>query len=280
MSARPHAKVTPVRHNGFPAADWIASARGQYRAFADQEVIRVRTIVFSDVHGEPAVIRRVVEHSDYQPGVDRLIFAGDAIEVGRDSWGCLELLDELGAEFVVGNHEYSVWDGTPIENECLDLHVHAAVSRHIDEGLWLLAASAEGVLITHAGVSHAFASNLGWGIDGDVEGLVAALNVGFAAAVQLGPGRSTSDVIGQEGPLWYRPSGHPRPLSETVQVAGHTPPEILTGADPAGEWAALGLHLIDPFVRRWGQGRGYGPPIPLRYAVIEDGTVSVVEDGI
>lgn len=240
----------------------------------------MRTIVFSDVHGEPAVIRRVVEHSAYRPGVDRLIFAGDAVEVGRDSWGCLELLDELDVEFLIGNHDYSVWDGTPIEDECLDLHVHAAITRRIDAGQWLLAASADGVLITHAGVSQAFAANLGAGAEGDAEVLAAALNVGFAAAVQMGPGRSTSNVVGEGGPLWYRPSAHARPLTSPVQVAGHTPPEILAGGNPAHVWAAAGLHLIDPFVRRWGQARGYAQPVPMRYAVIEDGRVSVIEDGV
>ena len=49
----------------------------------------MRTIVFSDVHGEPAIIHRVLEHSGYDPDVDRLLFAGDAIDIGRDSWGCL-----------------------------------------------------------------------------------------------------------------------------------------------------------------------------------------------
>lgn len=49
----------------------------------------MRTIVFSDVHGEPAIIHRVLDHSHYSPQSDRLVFAGDAVEVGRDSWGCL-----------------------------------------------------------------------------------------------------------------------------------------------------------------------------------------------
>jgi hypothetical protein len=77
----------------------------------------MRTLVFSDVHGEPAIITTVVEHSGYDPRTDRLIFAGDAIEVGRDSPGCLELLDELGAECLVGNHEFGVFTGWPIESE-------------------------------------------------------------------------------------------------------------------------------------------------------------------
>ncbi len=49
----------------------------------------MRTIVFSDIHGEPAIIDRVLEHSGYRPDVDHLLFAGDAIDIGRDSWGCL-----------------------------------------------------------------------------------------------------------------------------------------------------------------------------------------------
>ena len=71
----------------------------------------MRTIVFSDVHGEPELIRRVLDHSAYRPGDDRLIFAGDAIEVGRDSAGCLDLLAEIGAECLVGNHEYAAFVG-------------------------------------------------------------------------------------------------------------------------------------------------------------------------
>jgi len=51
----------------------------------------MRTIIFSDVHGEPSIIAAVVQHSNYRPGIDRLIFAGDAIEIGRDSLGCLQL---------------------------------------------------------------------------------------------------------------------------------------------------------------------------------------------
>jgi hypothetical protein len=44
---------------------------------------------FIRVHGETAIIQRVLEHSEYDSDTDRLVFAGDAIEVGHDSWGCL-----------------------------------------------------------------------------------------------------------------------------------------------------------------------------------------------
>jgi hypothetical protein len=45
----------------------------------------MRTIVFSDVHGEPDVIRGVVAHSGYVAGDDRLIFADGARRVGVSS---------------------------------------------------------------------------------------------------------------------------------------------------------------------------------------------------
>lgn len=238
----------------------------------------MRTIVFSDVHGEPAIIRRVIEHSGYRPDADRLIFAGDAIEVGRDSWGCLELLDELDVEYLVGNHEFAVWDGRPIEAEALDLHVQSAVTHRIDSGEWLLAASADDVLITHAGVCDALADDLHSEAGDDVERLVAALNDEFSAAVRMGPGSATEGVVHEAGPLWYRPSEYLPPLSGVIQVAGHTPPEILHGDDAAHAWASRGVYLIDPFVRRWAGRRGYGLPIPLRYAVIEGSAVDVIED--
>ena len=241
----------------------------------------MRTIVFSDVHGEPSIIRGVVEHSGYRPGADRLIFAGDAIEVGSDSWGCLELLDELDVEFLVGNHEYAAWEGCPIELDSLsrlDVRVQSVVTRHIDAGDWMLAAHADGVLITHAGVGNGFAADLE-SAGGDVGLLADALNAEFAGAVAMGPGVAAEDVIQEDGPLWFRPGSRPPPLSGVAQVAGHTPPEIMRCHDPAQAWAARGLYLIDPFVRRWLARLRYGAPVPVRYAVIEDGAVSVIEDG-
>ncbi len=241
----------------------------------------MRTIVFSDVHGEPSIIRGVVEHSGYRPGSDRLIFAGDAIEVGSDSWGCLELLDELDIEFLVGNHEYAAWEGCPIELDSLnrlDVRVQSVVTRHIDAGDWMLAAHADGVLITHAGVGNGFAADLE-SAGGDVGLLADALNAEFAGAVAMGPGVAVEGVIQEDGPLWFRPGSRPPPLSGVAQVAGHTPPEIMRCHDPARAWAARGLYLIDPFVRRWLARLRYGAPVPVRYAVIEDGEVSVIEDG-
>jgi len=238
-----------------------------------------RTIVFSDAHGEPAIIRSVVEHSGYDPECDRLVFAGDAVEVGRDSWGCLQLLDELGAECLVGNHEYSVFVGWDLEGAPVESRVHDAVCELITSGAWNLAAVADGVLITHAGVADGFAEDFEVAGGGAVDRFVDALNEEFAGAVELGP-MATEGVIDVDGPLWYRPSDDAPPLPDVVQVAGHTPPELFRRMGRVlDSTRAAGMHFVDPWVRGW-QMRAYTEPTPVRYAVIENGTVTLVEQGV
>lgn len=231
----------------------------------------MRTIVFSDVHGEPDIISAVVAHSGFGPGVDRLVFAGDAIEVGRDSLRCLDLLDELGAECLVGNHEWAAFTGRPIEGSRLDPALVGRVKEAITSGRWRLAAAAGGVLITHAGVGQRFSLQGGSG-DGNAAELVAqVLNDEFDAAVASGSRRrKASGVVGYEGPLWWRPGYDDDPLAGVTQVAGHTPLEILDQTDSAAHWAERGVYLIDPYVRGW-RLRGFAPPTPVRYAVVEGG---------
>jgi len=241
----------------------------------------MRTIVFSDAHGEPSVIEAVLAHSRFRHGIDRLIFAGDAIEVGNDSWRCLELLDELGAEVLVGNHEFAAWEGFPLEYdglERMDPHVLSRVMQRINAGDWLLAAHADDVLVTHAGVCESFALDFASAARGDVARFVSALNEEFAGAVEAGPGVTTEGVIREDGPLWYRPRDAVPPLRGVTQVAGHTPPEILAGPDPARYWGSRGIHLIDPNVRRWIARLRCGARPPVRHALVEDGTVTVVEE--
>lgn len=236
----------------------------------------MRTIVFSDVHGEPDIIRGVVEHSGYVAGDDRLVFAGDAIDIGRDSAGCLALLDELGAEFLVGNHEWGAfidWGFEPLAPE-----VEEAVNRHIMAGDWPLAAEADGVLITHAGIAATWAAVFAAVGGGEVARFVKALNAGFRDAVELGM-LAAGGVVADDGPLWWRPRGREAVgLPGVVQVCGHTPPEIMAGWSPHELVGWHGLYLVDPWVRGW-EKRGFGPPTPVRYAVIEIGDVRVVDAG-
>ena len=236
----------------------------------------MRTIVFSDVHGEPDIIHGVVEHSGYVAGEDRLIFAGDAIDIGRDSAGCLKLFDELGAEFLVGNHEWGAfidWGFEPLAPE-----VDAAVTKHISDGDWPLAAQADGVLITHAGVSAEWADVFDEVAEGDVARFVDALNLGFRGAVELGM-FAAQGVIGDDGPLWWRPPCRDGVgLPGVAQVCGHTPREIMDEWEPAEPLGTAGLYLVDPWVRGW-EKRGFAAPTPVRYAVIEGGGVRVIDVG-
>ena len=236
----------------------------------------MRTIVLSDVHGEPDIIRGVVEHSGYVADDDRLVFAGDAIDIGRDSAGCLALLDDLGAEFLVGNHEWGAfidWGFEPLAPE-----VEEAVTRHIKAGDWPLAAEADGVLITHAGISATWAGVYAAAARGEVVRFVDALNAGFRGAVALGM-LAAEGVVADDGPLWWRPCGREAVgLPGVVQVCGHTPPEILAAWDPDEPVGEHGLYLVDPWVREW-EKRDFCPPTPVRYAVIEGGAVRVVDAG-
>jgi hypothetical protein len=233
----------------------------------------MRTLVFSDVHGEPAIITAVVEHSGFDPRTDRLIFAGDAVEVGRDSLGCLELLDELGAECLVGNHEFGVFTGWPIESEPIEPGVLRRVSDDLASGRWHLAAEADGVLITHAGLGDGFLAD--FESAGSAASLAERLNTEFARAIEAGE-LAGGRVVDTEGPLWWRPGMGGEPLPGLTQVIGHTPVEVMHQPGAAELWAARGIYLIDPWVRGWRQ-RGFEPPVPVRYAVIEDGSVRVVE---
>jgi hypothetical protein len=234
----------------------------------------MRTIVFSDVHGEPDVIRSVVAHSGFKAGADRLVFAGDAIEVGRDSEGALDLLEELGAEFLVGNHEYALFVDGPLEYEQLGAEAEATVLDRIGSGEWALVSEAGGVLITHAGLSQSFAEQFAAvTAQGTVADFAAHLNEEFREAI--GSRDLVLDgVCGRGGPLWYRPRGGVAPLRGVMQVAGHTPVSLLHAQGEAERLADAGMHLIDPHVRRW-RALGFPPPPPLRYAVIEGGAVRV-----
>jgi len=234
----------------------------------------MRTIVFSDVHGEPDVIRATLAHSGFDPKRDRLIFAGDAIEVGRDSAAALALLDEVGAEFLVGNHEYAVFVGEQLEAQYLDEAVERAVADRILRGEWNLAAESQGVLVTHAGVSAYFTDEFEVAMArGTVADFAEWLNRQFHKGI-AGRLMTFEGVFDGAGPLWFRPREGVAPLRGVTQVAGHTPVALL-GDDEASRLAAQGFHLVDPHVRRW-RAQGFPPPVPYRYAVIEDGAVRVV----
>ncbi|KYF82130.1 hypothetical protein BE11_13780 [Sorangium cellulosum] len=63
-----------------------------------------RTIIIGDVHGCRDELARLIEHVGFASG-DRVVMVGDMIVRGPDPCGTLDLLRELGAISVRGNHE-------------------------------------------------------------------------------------------------------------------------------------------------------------------------------
>lgn len=67
-----------------------------------------RLIVIGDIHGMRSDLERLLAKLDFDSTHDHLICAGDMISKGPDSIGVLELLMQLGASAVRGNHEDGV----------------------------------------------------------------------------------------------------------------------------------------------------------------------------
>lgn len=67
-----------------------------------------RLIVIGDIHGMKSDLERLLAKLDFDSTRDHLVCAGDMISKGPDSTGVLELLMQLGASAVRGNHEDGV----------------------------------------------------------------------------------------------------------------------------------------------------------------------------
>jgi serine/threonine protein phosphatase 1 len=70
-----------------------------------------RTLIIGDVHGHYTELMRALEHADYDPASDRLVFLGDYINRGEESREVLDFVVHLEAAepgrhvFLRGNHE-------------------------------------------------------------------------------------------------------------------------------------------------------------------------------
>ena len=71
----------------------------------------MRTIIIGDIHGCSNAFSRLLEALRPDPGQDRLILLGDLFDRGPDSWGVLQRVKTLAADFgdrftlLRGNHE-------------------------------------------------------------------------------------------------------------------------------------------------------------------------------
>jgi len=235
------------------------------------------TLVLSDAHGYPELICNALQASGCGTGFgpERIVFAGDVVDRGDRPRECLKLLEGAGAEMLWGNHDVAV---------LLDRFVYPCsgesrgfrdeFTERYRSGAWRLATCVEGVLITHAGISADYAPL--WEECGrDPERMATRLNSEFRAVVDylLTSGRKDlhPPVLGNFGPLWFRPPNESRELllQGAVQVVGHTPCRL---PGVVAEVQQAGYYLVDPDVL------GGLPPDErdrYRYALIEDGEVSV-----
>ena len=135
---------------------------------ADQEAAREDarqpttpfTLVVSDVHAFPEFLENAVRRSGFRAGVDHLVFAGDLLDRGGRPGACLERLDELGAEMLIGDHDHATMLGYFIgEQSPASRDYRRSLLRRFSSGALSLVTHVDGVLISHAGLSRTFASD-------------------------------------------------------------------------------------------------------------------------
>jgi len=189
-----------------------------------------RTIVLSDAYGYPQMIAAALAHARFEPGVDRLVYAGDFLDRGDRPEECLSLLEDAGAEILWGNHEVAVLLDQPIFPQGRQSPgFRERFRQRFEAGARRLVTCVGDVLVSHAGVSAEY--NRDFALVGfSPEALAARINKELREAV----GRGLADewlgepcrVLGERGPLWLRldwegPEGM---LAGITRVAGHTAP--------------------------------------------------------
>lgn len=95
----------------------------------------IATIVLSDAHAYPRLVRNALAYAGHTAGEDRLIFAGEFADRGRDGRECLELIETSGAEVLWGSVDFVA----SVERVCRHLWSHHAHGQEeaekIDAGL-------------------------------------------------------------------------------------------------------------------------------------------------
>jgi hypothetical protein len=219
----------------------------------------MRAIVISDAHGQPHLIKNALEHSSYDKDEDRLIFAGDFLDIGNQPDKCLDILTENNAEMLWGNHEVAILLGKQVTpQDTVSWEYQAMFHKYAENGTWKVATTHEDVLITHAGVSQVYTGLLGGYEEMGAQYVAHTFNMRFGCMLET---REVElDFWADDSPLWFRP-GLLAPLPGVVQVAGHTPAERL----PKYE----NYYSVDPYSRyNFNKDR-------YRYAVVEDGQVTI-----
>jgi hypothetical protein len=200
----------------------------------------VRTIIIADCHGNPWLIENVIKNSEFVEGEDRLVFAGDIVDIGDQAEECLWLLLEYGAEILWGNHDFATVYGQWIAPQSQYDEEFVELLRNVE--FKVATNVGVGTLVTHAGVSLSFF--------GDFVGYEKALDRSSSevrvSAEKISDALNELDPVMlaqmEDGPFWYRPRASCVPMPYVRQVVGHTPPE----------WIKVGrgsLVSVDPYLR-------------------------------
>ncbi len=175
-----------------------------------------------DIHGEADTLRQMLAKLPVQPA-DLVIFLGDAINRGPDSYDCVEQIlafDRCRKVFLQGNHEEAMLlmleDGE--EQGFLALGGQAAIDSYARAGYTLTPGDPQSLPYAHA---EFYAQMLPWTRPLHITDEYIFTHAGFNLALPL-PAQSVAafrwgKVTGQERPFW----------TQTV-VRGHTPfPKVM-----------------------------------------------------
>lgn len=145
----------PSRHG--PAYDTLLAAAGPLlpptlhaTLHTPPPASRGRTIIVGDVHGCADELSRLLEEVEFEKGRDVLILAGDAVAKGPASAAVLDMVLDLGATFVRGNHDdLALADWEAGKENTLNLTArHAALLRSLP---WSVSLPDVGAVVVHAG---------------------------------------------------------------------------------------------------------------------------------
>ena len=211
----------------------------------------MRSIICSDCHGRPELIENVIKHSGYDEDQDRLVFAGDFVDIGPDPIRCLEILKKHNAELLWGNHDLARYMGHAIwPQSSYDPEIYEAIY-NIRHDFQIATIVGDNILVTHAGLGER-CYNSYFKPDDDIEYIFDVLNA-----------LSLREFWNDYSPVWYRPNGYDRLVTSFRQICGHTPPTHDNGL--------MGIS-VDPYVRH-----NFGSKDRFRYAVIQDNVISIVD---
>lgn len=228
----------------------------------------MRTIVLSDCHGRPELITNALSHAKYDREVDRLIFAGDIVDIGYHEWECFELLVENGAEMLWGNHDAAMILGERICPQ--QIHEEEFETKiYKNKNIFKNAVEIDGILVTHAGLS--FDAHME--IVGDCHPPIGDM----VDIINMMPLRAIYKMMC--GPMWYRPTKANPWYNKWPQISGHTP--IAYAENLMKPLSLHGFYMVDPWHAEITVDRVDGYDVngedSFRYAEVIDGKVAIYD---